>query len=317
MSRVIEVAAAALTDASGSVLLARRAPDSHQGGLWEFPGGKIESGETLGQCLRRELAEELGVRVLHHRPLIRLRHDYGDRTVILHVHRVIRFEGVPRGLEGQPLAWVAPARLDDYPMPAADRPIVAALRLPDRYLITPADPPSLAFLLQGVERALAEGIRLFQLRLRNPAIDLPLAARKVADRVRKAGAALLVNSDIALARSLGCGVHLTAGQLRRLDARPLPSGQWVAASCHGPEELAQAQALGADFAVLSPVRETATHPGASPIGWEGFERWVADLPLPVYGLGGLGVQDLDEALAHGAQGVAAIRGLWPDRAIPS
>ena len=104
---VVHVAAAALVDDDGRVLLARRADEAHQGGLWEFPGGKLERDESIDDGLRRELHEELGIDIVSHRPLIRVRHDYDDRSVLLDVHRVDAGRGEPHGREGQPLAWVA------------------------------------------------------------------------------------------------------------------------------------------------------------------------------------------------------------------
>ena len=118
--------------------MTRRADDAHQGGLWEFPGGKVEAGEAVSVALERELAEELGIRVRVARPLVRVRHDYGDRRVLLDVWRVDAWEGDPHGQEDQALKWLPPGGLRDLPMPAADVPVVTAVDLPDAYLITPA-----------------------------------------------------------------------------------------------------------------------------------------------------------------------------------
>ena len=124
----LQVAVGVLRDGQNRVLLARRHAQSHQGGLWEFPGGKVDDGETLEQALRRELAEEIGILVRAHRPLLTVRHDYGDKRVCLDVHEVLQFEGEPRGCEGQPLRWVSCRELDRYPLPAANRPIVERLQ---------------------------------------------------------------------------------------------------------------------------------------------------------------------------------------------
>lgn len=129
--RLIHVAVGVLRDGRGRVLLTRRPEQAHQGGLWEFPGGKLQSGEPVERALRRELAEELGIRVRSARPLIRIRYPYPERTVLLDTWVIERFDGVPTGCEGQPLAWVRVTEFDDYPLPAADRPIVTALRLPE------------------------------------------------------------------------------------------------------------------------------------------------------------------------------------------
>ena len=123
----VTVAVGILIDDAGRVLVTRRAPDTHQGGLWEFPGGKVEAGETLQEALARELREELGVLVEATEALMVLEHDYGDKQVRLDVHRVTRWLGQPRGLEGQPLAWQQPEQLRDWAFPTANRPILERL----------------------------------------------------------------------------------------------------------------------------------------------------------------------------------------------
>lgn len=126
----ISVAAAVIHNSSGEILIARRAEDAHQGGLWEFPGGKIEPGETTELALARELEEELGIQVKKAQPLIKVHHDYGDKSVLLDVWRVTEFTGEALGREGQPIKWVAPAQLDDFDFPAANEAIIAAAQIP-------------------------------------------------------------------------------------------------------------------------------------------------------------------------------------------
>lgn len=135
----VHVAAAVIRDGSGQILIARRADSQHQGGLWEFPGGKVEADESVETALARELHEELGIVVGAARPLIKIRHDYPDKQVLLDVWEVSVFTGEPHGAEGQPLAWVKPRDLSNYEFPAANQPIVAAAKLPAQYLITPED----------------------------------------------------------------------------------------------------------------------------------------------------------------------------------
>ena len=304
---VVRVAAAALVDPQGRVLLSRRHADAHQGGLWEFPGGKREPGESAEQALARELDEELGIRPRSLRPLIRVPHAYPDRRVVLELFRVDAWEGEPQGREGQPLAWVAPEALGEYPMPAADRPVATALQLPDRYWITPPQAASERDFLAALERALDAGIRLVQFRVFGLSEqERERLFRAALARCHAAGAHLLVNSATGL--SGGDGLHLSGRELRTLERRPAVDG-WLAASCHGPEELARAQALGVDFAVLSPVLATPSHPDAGPLGWERFADWVRERPFPVYALGGMRPALLPEAWRHGAQGIAGIRGL--------
>lgn len=125
---VVQVAVGVMLDAVGRVLVARRRPEAHQGGLWEFPGGKIEAGEDLLAALRRELHEELGIRVEEARHWFTQEHRYPDKSVALQICLVRRFSGEPRGLEGQPLRWASVAELMALSFPAANLPIVAALQ---------------------------------------------------------------------------------------------------------------------------------------------------------------------------------------------
>jgi 8-oxo-dGTP diphosphatase len=123
----IQVVAAALYDAHGRVLLAQRPPGKHMAGRWEFPGGKIEPGETEAQALARELREELGIEVAAAHHELTLRHDYVERRVQVSMWIVDRYVGEPRGLDGQQLKWVAPARLPDEDVLEADKPFIEAL----------------------------------------------------------------------------------------------------------------------------------------------------------------------------------------------
>ena len=310
--RSIHVVAGVITDVRGRVLLARRGEDSDLAGLWEFPGGKREAGETSEAALVRELHEELGIDAEVGEALIEVPQEYPGKRLRLEVRAIRRWKGTPRGREGQALTWVAPDRLSRYSMPSADVPVVGALRQPDRYLVTPEPGADMGAWRQSLQRALEAGMGRVQLRARSlPAAACAALAREVAGACRQAGAELLLNRDIALAAELGVGVQLGSEQLAGLGERPLPEGQGVGASCHDLDDLRHAQRLGCDFAVLGPVRETATHPGATPLGWEGFVALREQVALPIYAIGGLTLADLPTARGHGAQGIAAIRSRWP------
>jgi len=310
----VEVVAGVLEDARGRILLARRTEGRDLAGLWEFPGGKREPGETPEAALARELHEELGIDAEIGPPLIRVPHRYPHKRLQLDVRHIASWRGVPKGHEGQALAWVPRHKLASYAMPSADRPVVAALLQADRYLVTPT-PQGVddGRWLAALQRALDAGVRRVQLRA-SPDIDaahwsaLVLAA---VDHCRAAGAEVLVNGDIELARRLQVGVHLRASQLQETRKRPLPSGLLVAASCHTAGELALAEALDCDFAVLGPVLATPSHPGTTGIGWDMFASLREDVALPLYAIGGLAIDEIPAARAHGAQGIAAIRSLWP------
>ncbi|MGQ9659268.1 MAG: Nudix family hydrolase [Thermochromatium sp.] len=315
MSDLIHVMAGVIPDAEGRILVTRRLDHVPQGGLWEFPGGKLEPGESPEAGLVRELAEELGIQVRTSRPLIRVHHDYGDRHILLDVHRVNDYAGVPHGREGQPLAWLAPEAMDPTAFPAADRPIITALRLPPLMLITGPDPAQPADFLARLGCALAAGVRLVQLRAHLlSASDYARLAQAAYDCCERVGARLLLNREPDEVASVPRhGLHLNSQVLMTLRERPGRASDWVGASCHDPIQLARAAALDLDYALLSPVKPTASHPEVEPLGWDTFAAWVDPVPLPVYALGGLTTDDLDDAFQHGAQGIAAIRGLWPVR----
>lgn len=309
MKRILVVAAVIRRD--GRILIAERAAHLHQGGLWEFPGGKVEPGEAVDAALVRELQEELGITPTVSSPLLRIAHDYPDKSVCLDVWEVTGFEGNPHGREGQPIRWVTPDELPQYAFPAANRPIVTAARLPDRYLVTPEKLlPSARH--EWVAERLQRGARLIVFRA--PSLTRQAyqdEAVALLSQCHEAGARMLVHGHPDLLEKVPAdGLHLPARYLSRFDARPVPSTVWLAASVHGREELVQAERLHADFVTLSPVAATASHPDASPLGWERFADMVQHAVVPVYALGGMRDGDVVAAKVAGAQGVAGIRGLF-------
>ncbi len=311
MEPAVHVAAAVIVDRGGRVLLARRAAQRHQGGLWEFPGGKVEPGETARATLTRELHEELGIDVVAARPLIRVRHAYPDKTVLLDVWRVNAFRGVAHGREGQPVEWVSTDELTARDFPAANGPIIRAARLPPVYLVTP-EPQDEEQFCARLDSALRAGVRLVQLRAKNlgPSAYQHLARRVIA-RCHAARARVLLNAPPRWVNELGAdGVHLSSARLHGLSARPLGDDAWVAASCHDVAELRHAQRIGVDFVVAAPVLSTASHPAAPPLGWPALRALTEAAAMPVYALGGMSLDSVAEAFAQGAQGIAAISALW-------
>lgn len=311
MSSPVHVAVGVLEDARGRVLIARRPEHVHQGGLWEFPGGKVDAGETLEQALRRELWEELAIRVLRTEPLIRIPHHYADKSVLLDVHKITEFAGVPQGNEGQPVRWVDPMDLGLYHFPAANAAILTALKLPDQMLIT-GPSASLDEALRNAERALQSGIRLLQ--LRSPAlseIDYAALAHPLAALCQHYNALFICNTHIAHWRKLQLGgLHLNERQLWQCSVRPVPDNVLLGASCHDAQSIDQANTLGVDYLTLSPVAPTASHPGAPPLGWQRFAQLTARAKVPVYALGGMTPADVVKARRQGAQGIAGIRFGW-------
>lgn len=307
----VHVAAAVVVNLQNEVMITRRAQGAHQGGLWEFPGGKVEAGESVEQALARELFEETGIRIEQARPLIRVHHDYGDKSVLLDVWRVEAFSGEAHGREGQPLQWVRPEQLSDYDFPEANLPIIRAARLPEYYLITP-EPGAPEIFLQQLDDALARGIQLIQFRAKKlDEAAWSALAHEVVGRCHRAGARCLLNAP--LERFATCpadGLHLDSRELYAHDVRPVESSVLLSASCHTEADILHAEELSADFIVLSPVQATASHPEAEPLGWERFHELSDKASMPVYALGGMRPEDLSTSFSNGAQGIAAIRALW-------
>ena len=307
----VEVVAAVLMRDDGRFLLGQRPAGKVYSGYWEFPGGKIEPGEAPAAALRRELSEELGIEVTHAWPWLTRDYDYAHAAVRLRFFRVVEWSGELHGRENQRFAWQFPGAISVDPLLPANTPILRALKLPPVYGITHAAEVGEREFLARLERALAAGLKLVQVREKEMTADaLARFAAKVVKLAHAAGARVLVNADTELAGRAGAdGVHLTSAQLARLDRRP--AADLVGASCHDAGELARAHALGADFAVLGPVRPTPSHPGATGIGWGALAELLKDCPLPVYALGGLAAADLHEAYRRGAHGISMMRGAWP------
>ncbi len=308
----MHVVAAAIRDSRGRILLTKRHDHVHQGGLWEFPGGKVEAGEDVYAALKRELHEELGITPDSARPLIRVKHDYDDRSVLLDVWYVNGFKGEAHGREGQPLEWTNIEQLTDYTFPEANLPVIKALQLPPVYLISQSSIKDKAVFFKQLETALQAGIKLVQLRLKDTQdADFSELASETLIRCHAHGASLLLNADPDIAMRFGMdGVHLSSDRLMALTTRPLGQDKWVAASCHDARELAQAVRIGADFAVLSPVLPTKSHPGAETLGWKNFSALVDEVTIPVFALGGMDSQQLPIAHNNGAQGVAVLSPVW-------
>lgn len=305
----IDVVVAVILCPDGGFLLTCRPEGKPYAGYWEFPGGKVESGESFRHALNRELQEELGIQVLSANPWIVREFTYEHAMVRLHFYRVTMWHGEPRGREGQILSWQFPYEITVKPLLPANGPILRALRLPSIYAITNATEIGIQNTLASLEVALERGLRLIQIRekemernqLRAFSSDVVLLAHTYHANV-------LINEDLQLAQDIHAdGVHLTAAQLLALSSRP--EFGWCGASCHNEEELLHAMQLNIDFVVLGPVQPTLTHPNASILGWQKFSTLCRQSSLPVYALGGMLYDDLQTAFELGGHGIAMMRGI--------
>ncbi len=301
----LHVAVGVIKRSDGKVLIARRPDHVHQGGLWEFPGGKVETGESVEQALKRELNEELGIEAQPLEPLIKIPYRYPDRSVLLDVWTVDVFSGQAKGLEGQKVEWVGLDELSHYVFPPANKPIITALLLPRFYAVLEGTTEAEA--LANLERILSKDVSLIQFRLKKlkTTLNKPFL-QALLQQAQQKNCRVLLNSHLFEFHEEGIGLHLTGRDL--VTGFSLPEGVSIlAASCHNERELALAAKAGVDFAVIAPVQKTTTHPDAPELGWERFGQLAEKAVFPVYALGGVNIADLDRALHAGAQGIAAIR----------
>ena len=294
----------------GTFLLAQRPIDKMWAGYWEFPGGKVEAGETARDALIRELKEELGIELVNAYPWITRVFTYPHATVRLNFFRVTAWRGEVYPHEGQQFAWQSPTEVIVHPLLPANAPVLRALELPSLYAISNVAELGVEEFLARLQTRLDEGLRLIQLREKNmPGEALRALVERVVLMAHAQGAKVLINGDVALAQEVGAdGVQLTSLQLAECTERP--PVEWCAASCHSVDELHRAEKLGCDFAVLSPVLPTKSHPGAATLGWDNFASAAAGSSIPVYALGGLNQSDMSAAWQRGAHGIALLRQAW-------
>lgn len=292
------------------VLLASRPEGKAWAGWWEFPGGKIEAGETPIQALSRELDEELGVQLKTAYPWLVRTFDYPEKTVKLHFFIVRAWQGNPEGKEGQQLSWQHPDNLTIEPMLPANAPILNALKLPSIYAISNAYEMGEKLFFDSLKQQLDSGLKLIQVREKNLAPDDLLAfSKKVVRMAHQYKAKVLINGAVDLAKAAEAdGVHMSSVALAEMKNKP--DNMLVAASCHHIQDLAKAEALQLDFVLLSPVLPTASHSDAPTLGWERFAALKHDYPLPVYALGGLKLEHLNQAWLASAHGIAMQRAVW-------
>jgi len=308
----IHVAVAVVQDGMDKVFICLRKSGGHQGGLWEFPGGKLEPGESVTNALKRECLEEIGIEVISARQLLRVHYAYDDINVLLDVWKIKEYSGVPHGSEGQDYRWVEKNQLKYFAFPKANMAIINSLLLPTTYLITPEPKRDTDSFFAALNRSFISGIKLLQLRAKKLGVDdyVHLAV-KVADMCKKEGAQLILNAPPEALDIIDAdGIHLTSAALFKYAERPIATDKLLSAACHNVKEIAQAAKLDVDFAVISPVLFTQSHPDYETLGWNRFREMADIAPFPVYALGGMASSHINMATTFGAQGIAGISGLW-------
>lgn len=312
---IVHVAVAVIKNLHEQFLIAKRSENAHQGGLWEFPGGKVENDESVLEALKRELFEELGITLIQASPLIRIPHDYGDKSVLLDVWCVDEFTGSPFGKEGQETCWINASDFSAYDFPAANVPIITAIQLPTKYMIT-GDFKTEKELLLKIQSGLDENIKLIQFRAYNLPEDIYFNyAKSLYSLCEKENAQLILNTSVKnykkyKAYNFSRGLHLNSKEMKLFSSGDSNGDILISTSTHNYEELLLAEKMDIDFILLSPVNTTESHPNSIPLGWEKFKQLTEQVTIPVYALGGMTIGDIKKAKINGAQGIAAIGEFW-------
>jgi len=315
LKNIVHVAVAVIKNQHGQFLIAKRSENVHQGGLWEFPGGKLENNETVLEALKRELFEELGITLIQASPLIRIPHDYGDKSVLLDVWRVDEFTGNAFGKEGQETCWVNASEFFLYNFPVANIPIITAALLPDKYMITGKFETEKELLFH-IQSGLDKNIKLIQFRANNLPEELYFNyAEKIYSLCKKENAQLMLNTSVKnykkhKADHFSHGIHLNSKEIKLFSLGKLDEDVLVSTSTHNHEELLLAEKNNVDFILLSPVNKTDSHPNSIPLGWGKFKQLTEQAIVPVFALGGMTKNDIKTAKTNGAQGIAAIGEFW-------
>ncbi len=321
-AQITHAAVGVIQHENGLVLLAERPTGKAWAGYWEFPGGKIETGETAEQALKRELQEELGITATTLYPWLTRTYDYEAKydangklespakTVKLHFYVVTAWQGEPFGMEKQTISWQNPEKLMVSPMLPANAPIMTGLSLSPVMAITNLSELGETQFFESLKCALENGLMMILVREKQLAAeDLHAFAEQVMEIAAPYEAKVFIHTHIQLTKMLtASGVHFSSTDLMALQTRP--EGMLCGASCHNAIELSHAAKLALDYVLLSPVEKTQSHVDAVPLGWEAFTQLIEDYPLPVYALGGMEVASLAKARASGAHGIAMQRVIW-------
>lgn len=322
----VHVAVGVICGTDGRILVTQRSQNQHLGGMWEFPGGKLEPGETVNEALSRELFEELSIRPVSQLPLCRIVHNYPDKAVLLDVWMVTQFSGDPSPQEGQPLRWLSLGQLNADDFPQANKAIIRYLKLPDFFAIfqVTATHNSQYKQATGLRCVISSAPHSSLIRLRHSGTvsSYQVHSKKL---IRE-------HADVCLNNNLGFvvdlpnhrpltmdhfldshelgkfirGYHANSTTLSQLHSRPVADHLLFGASCHSIQDIRKAETLQADYIFLSPIKATPSHPDAKPLGWPGLNKISESTQMAIYALGGMALTDLPIAHINGARGIAGI-----------
>lgn len=308
----VDVAIGLLTK-DNKVCLSLRQSHQHLADHWEFPGGKIEQDESPQQALIREFKEELGVETSAWQSLITIPWHYEKVSVRLQVFQTDQFKGEPTGLEGQKVEWCPIVDLANKYFPEANNGILMALNLPDYYMSIGAYENEVDC-LNRFEQSLESGVKLVQFKSKGLSEEVFVKlGNQLAELAEQSKAKLVLNADPKLLSLVpnASGIQLSSDQAKQYSTRPISADKLLAVSTHSMEQVEHALTIGADMMLISPVKYTSAHADLDPVGWANLKSMINEIPIPVYALGGMKLEDVVDAKASGAQGVMLTKGLWP------
>ena len=293
----------------GQVLISQRPDRVHMGGLWEFPGGKLEAGESFKSALRRELYEEVGISITGIKKMIDYSFAYQDRNIFFQAFKVLAYRGNVEAREKQIVKWVDKKQLCSEDFPPANKAVLKAIRLPSEYMI--ADQARLGGdLMATVEKNLQAGVSICQYRAQQSnKTDYVSMATQLRDLCAQYNAQMISNCDLDWVSDISPhGAHLTsrrlAGEFKNFTGEA--TARFFSASCHTAQEVEMANQLEVDCVLIGPVLKTSSHPAVKSLGWKNFSDLCIRAGRPVYALGGMNHEHKANALVYGAQGIAAI-----------
>lgn len=306
----VNVSVAILINADYQVLLGQRPFPKSWEGWWEFPGGKIKKNETFVDALYREIYEEIGIKVTKFKKWVTRQYSYDNLDVTLQFFKVYKWDGEITPKENQKLVWTNLKNPNVSPILPANLFIQNAFDLPSYYAITNLSELPKKLFLKQLQEKIDNGLEMIQIREKDISFEeLKKFSKEVIKICKPQGVKVIINSYINLAHELKAdGVHLTSKDLNSI--KKIPQNLIVSASCHTQKDIDIAEKIKIHFIVLSTVKKTLSHPDMKPMGWNKFRKIANKVNIPIYALGGLGIEDYQIALENGAIGIASQRSIW-------
>jgi len=303
---MIEVVVGIIRNDSKDIFIAKRQKKQFMSGFWELPGGKVENDEDHHDALKRELFEETGIKIEKYSLTQTIQQQYPDKMINLSVYAIHVYSGTPAGKEGQEFSWCSEDQFTNYKLLPTMWKIIKRASLPSSYWITPDNHNSIS-ILEQCSQHITNGKKIIQLRSKTQ-LD-----KHYIDKFNKLcqlnHAKLVLNMPQMTFDEPCDGWHLTSKELLNFSSRELPDEKLIGASTHNLTEVKHAEKMSIDYISLSPINETPSHPNTKILGWSKASEIIVQSKIPIYLLGGLDKNSINQALSIGAQGIAGIRGI--------